>query len=552
VEHATAYAARKGWTVDPAHVYQDDGVSGAEFERRTGLTALLVALRPRPVFDVVLMAEPSRLGREQIETAYTLKRITDAGVAVWYYLEDRRAAMDSALAKVMASLSGFASESERELARARTYDALARKAQAGHVAGGVVFGYVNVRVDGHVERQILEPEAATVRRIFARYAAGAGLKRIAAELIRDGAPAPVPRRKDRQPGWSASAILPMLSRALYIGIVTWGATKKVDVAGRTCVRRYRPDAERIRVEVPELRIIPADLWETVQARRARKTVIRPGWTRHDGPPALLAGIGKCQCGAALTRHVRTHGSKGRSFPVHMYGCSRRPRCTSTEIAIDRVNAAVLDALAEALKPETLEAAVRQAVEDERAARAGSADRRVALERDLRGIQARIDRLTEAVAAGTAAMAPLRAKLAEEEGRRQELERERAALTGLDGAAELATAALRRALLKAAARVREGLHAHPAEARDVLAAFVPRIEFTPFGNGRARGFEFEGIGDYGALTGNTPIRWCPRRDSNPCFRAASVARFKIRELRHSGHRITAGDGNSRCVSWLRAE
>jgi hypothetical protein len=303
----------------------------------------------------------------------------------------------------------------------------------------------------------------------------------------------------------------MLSRALYIGMVTWGALKKVDVAGRTRVRRCRPDAERIRVEVPALRIIPADLWETVQARRAREAVIRPGWTRHDGPPALLAGIGKCQCGAALTRHVRTHGSPGRRFPVHMYGCSRRPRCTSTEIPTERVDAAVLDALAEALKPETLEAAVRQAVEEERAVRAGSADRGVALERDLRSVQARIDRLTEAVAAGTGATAPLLTKLADEERRRQEFERERAALDGLDGAADLASAALRRALLKAAAQVREALHAHLAEARDVLAAFVQRIGFTPFGQGRARGFEFEGIGDYGALAGNTPIGWCPRRD-----------------------------------------
>ena len=31
VEHATAYATRKGWAVDPAHVYTDDAVSGAEF-----------------------------------------------------------------------------------------------------------------------------------------------------------------------------------------------------------------------------------------------------------------------------------------------------------------------------------------------------------------------------------------------------------------------------------------------------------------------------------------------------------------------------------------
>lgn len=35
VEHAMAYAARKGWTVDPTHVYVDDGISGAEFERRS-------------------------------------------------------------------------------------------------------------------------------------------------------------------------------------------------------------------------------------------------------------------------------------------------------------------------------------------------------------------------------------------------------------------------------------------------------------------------------------------------------------------------------------
>jgi integrase len=78
VEHATAYAARKGWTVDPAYVYQDDGISGAEFVNRPGLAALLAALGPRPAFAAVVMSEASRLGREQIETAYVLKRLTDA------------------------------------------------------------------------------------------------------------------------------------------------------------------------------------------------------------------------------------------------------------------------------------------------------------------------------------------------------------------------------------------------------------------------------------------------------------------------------------------
>ena len=50
VEHATAYAQRKAWTIDPAHVYVDDGISGAEFKNRPGLARLLTALdrTPRP------------------------------------------------------------------------------------------------------------------------------------------------------------------------------------------------------------------------------------------------------------------------------------------------------------------------------------------------------------------------------------------------------------------------------------------------------------------------------------------------------------------------
>ena len=36
IDHARAYAARKGWTVDQAHIYSDDGVSGAEFQNRPG------------------------------------------------------------------------------------------------------------------------------------------------------------------------------------------------------------------------------------------------------------------------------------------------------------------------------------------------------------------------------------------------------------------------------------------------------------------------------------------------------------------------------------
>lgn len=48
VEHARAYAARHGWQVAEAHVYVDDGISGAEFANRPGFVRLMNALKPRP------------------------------------------------------------------------------------------------------------------------------------------------------------------------------------------------------------------------------------------------------------------------------------------------------------------------------------------------------------------------------------------------------------------------------------------------------------------------------------------------------------------------
>src|SRR5260370_32683340 len=75
-----AFIAQRGWTVLDAHVYVDDAVSGAVFDR-PGLRALLDAVerRPRP-FDVLVMYAEDRLGRGVRETRYLAKRIIDNGV----------------------------------------------------------------------------------------------------------------------------------------------------------------------------------------------------------------------------------------------------------------------------------------------------------------------------------------------------------------------------------------------------------------------------------------------------------------------------------------
>jgi DNA invertase Pin-like site-specific DNA recombinase len=36
IDHARRYAERKGWAVDDASIFVDDGISGAEFANRPG------------------------------------------------------------------------------------------------------------------------------------------------------------------------------------------------------------------------------------------------------------------------------------------------------------------------------------------------------------------------------------------------------------------------------------------------------------------------------------------------------------------------------------
>ena len=69
IAHARAYAAKKGWTVADDHIYVDDGISGTEFIKRPGFLHLMNALKPRPPFQMLIMSEESRLGREAIHTA---------------------------------------------------------------------------------------------------------------------------------------------------------------------------------------------------------------------------------------------------------------------------------------------------------------------------------------------------------------------------------------------------------------------------------------------------------------------------------------------------
>ncbi len=242
--HAKAYALKKGWTVADDYIYSDDGISGAEFMKRPGFLRLMNALKPKPPFQVLIMSEESRLGREQVRTQFALLELIEAGVEVWFYLEDQQRKMDTATDKLMAVIKNFGGEFEREKTGQRTHDKLLQKARALHVVGCSVYGYDNVDVCGpdgtrqHVIRKINAEQRAVILRIFEMYAAeGIGIHTIAKSLNADGVPPP---RGDRR-GWGGSCIRAILHRPLYRGTIVWNKTKAV-VRNGTSASIRRPES----------------------------------------------------------------------------------------------------------------------------------------------------------------------------------------------------------------------------------------------------------------------------------------------------------------------
>jgi hypothetical protein len=205
----------------------------------------------------------------------TLHRLADFGVAVYDYSTGLKVDLDSFEGRVMTTLRAEVAQDYREKIRKHTRAALWSKVQDGHVAGGKVFGYDNVRQSkGKTVRVINEVEAAVVREIYERFAANEGARSIAAAL--NAAKVPKPRaQQGRADGWSVSTIRAVLERPLYRGEVVYGRTKKAYgrelPRGRRSKRERgqipRPREEWVRVPRPELAIIDSDLAAGVDAIR---------------------------------------------------------------------------------------------------------------------------------------------------------------------------------------------------------------------------------------------------------------------------------------------
>jgi DNA invertase Pin-like site-specific DNA recombinase len=341
-----AYAERQGWTI--CEEYTDHAVSGATL-LRAGFQALMRdALNRR--FDIVLAESLDRFSRDQKDTAGLFKRLTFAGVNIVTIAEGDITHLHIGFKGTMNALF------LKDLAE-KTHRGLRGRVEDGKSAGGLCYGYRVVKtLKGATvttgEREIVPEETRVVQRIFREFVAGVSPKQIAKNLNREGVAGPFGG------AWSPSTIYGnsergtgILNNELYIGRLVWNRLRYVknpDTGKR--VSRLNPEAEWMRKQVPELRIVPDDLWSAAKSRQqqTRHTVKTAGTLgAAKRPQYLFSGLTKCGvCGAGFIM-----SGKNR---LGCFGARDQGRCDNhLTIRRDEVEARVLRALQEKLLQQDL-------------------------------------------------------------------------------------------------------------------------------------------------------------------------------------------------------
>ena len=310
VEVCRRYIGRQGWALGT--VYSDRAISGAT-RMRPGYQQLLNDAEAG-VFDVVVCEALDRLARNLSDVAGAFDRLRFCDVAL-------HAVATGEVTQLHIGMLGTMSQLYLSDLRDKTKRGQLGRALKGKIPGGKAYGYAVVegKGDGGGERQIIEHEAAVVRRIFRDYVAGVSPRTIAKKLNAEGIPGP------KGNTWRDTTIrgetyrgTGILNNAIYVGRLEWNRCSYVKnpKTGKR-VARANPKEQWEIIEIPGLQIIEEDLWRRA---KERQQVMRFTMKTDNGGNLLngthrrrflFSGLLKCgHCGSA---YVIT--SKDR------YGCS---------------------------------------------------------------------------------------------------------------------------------------------------------------------------------------------------------------------------------------
>jgi site-specific DNA recombinase len=425
-----AWAASGVHDLDEAHVFRDEGYSGARLDR-PGLDALRDVVRDGAV-EHVAMLSPDRLARRYAYQVLLLEEFRKAGCQVTFL---QHPISDDPNDQLLLQIQGAIAEYERAVMGERFRRGKLQKAREGHYqCSRAPYGYRYVprhdTVPGHLV--IDEAEADLVRMIYGWLTQEQLTIRQILKRLNAGPHFP---RSGRHP-WSPSVVHHILADPVYAG--TAYANRYSFVPPKKPRRNQgprsheascrQPKPRELWIAIPVPPLVEADAWDRAQAQLARNAALSfRNNTKHN---YLLRCLLTCQtCGLAM--FGRTYPATASQLERRYYQCrgkdciltARPARCPSRNVKAADIDTAVWNHVAGLLAdPARLVAQFARFAAVEATDHERTADQllRHRVERTERADKRLLDAY-EAGAISLAEMSERRCRLAEE---RRGLERQR--------------------------------------------------------------------------------------------------------------------------------
>jgi site-specific DNA recombinase len=306
-----AYAAAKGYAVDPTHVYYETHTATDLWERPE-LTRAREALA-RGEVGALICHHVDRFSRKQVHAAILADECERAGAALLFALSEFE---DSATGDFLRNAKAFAAELELEKLKERTMRGMRARVQSGKLTGRgrPPYGY---RYADATRAALVEDPATSwvVRRVFADLARGLPLRAICLALTAEGVPTPTGKLAT----WWHTTLRQIVTNPAYMGQATaWRYRRTRNRQRGTSGKVLRPVEEQIPLPagtVPAL--VDAATFAAVQEQLGLNK--RHAARNNRNPEASLLRNGFLRCGVCDHAMVATSRSDG----TIQYRCCRQ-------------------------------------------------------------------------------------------------------------------------------------------------------------------------------------------------------------------------------------
>lgn len=325
-------------------IYSDAAITGATMQRPDVRRLLADAATGR--FSLVVAEGLDRVSRTLRDIAAIYEILQYHGVGMWTAHEGHITKLHIAFKGAMNEM--FLDDMGDKLRRGQS-----ARIAAGFALASCPYGYRIKRgvVDARGRtvngvREVHPEEAAVVRRIFREYVAGRGLTTIIRGLNADGIPG-IHGRPWLRRSLSGRAILDegILRNEIYIGRLIYNkrVTLRDPITGK---KRYKlqPKESWTRVEVPHLRIVDDNLWQSVRDRMEK--ISRPNPSKRKLPLNMVvhnqhALTGWVRCGVCGGGKTIANASRYVCSNNRFERVCRNSRGTREPVLLDAVFAALM-------------------------------------------------------------------------------------------------------------------------------------------------------------------------------------------------------------------